>query len=282
MIKNAQTERAKKAANFIKKQADVRPILGIILGSGLGDFVENIENKKSIPYSKIPYFVNTTVKGHTGRLVIGKIRDLPVAVMQGRFHYYEGHSMGVVTFPVRVLKQLGIKCLFLTNAAGGINPNFKTGDFMIIKDHINLMGTNPLLNQAQNGFINAEFEPFVNMTDAYDKQYLSLGEKTASKSGIRAKTGVLAAIQGPIYETPAEIKMLRRLGADAVCMSTIPEVIMAKALNLKVFGISLITNKAGVHINHKSVVRESEKNIERFGRLLTGIIERIYKAMSNE
>ena len=174
MIKNVQIERAKKAANFIKKQADVRPVLGIILGSGLGDFVENIENKITIPYNKIPYFVKTTVKGHTGRLVIGKIRDLPVAVMQGRFHYYEGHSMGVVTFPVRVLKQLGIRCLFVTNAAGGINPKFKTGDFMIIKDHINLMGTNPLLNQAQNGFIDSEFEPFINMTDAYDKQYISL------------------------------------------------------------------------------------------------------------
>ena len=277
MIKNAQTKRAKKAANFIKKQADVRPILGIILGSGLGDFVENIENKITIPYNKIPYFVKTTVKGHTGRLVIGKIRDLPVAVMQGRFHYYEGHSMGVVTFPVRVLKQLGIRCLFVTNAAGGINPKFKTGDFMIIKDHINLMGTNPLLNQAQNGFIDSEFEPFINMTDAYDKQYISLGEKTASKSGIRAKTGVLAAIQGPIYETPAEIKMLRRLGADAVCMSTIPEVIMARALNLKVFGISLITNKAGVHLSHKNVVKESEKNIKKLDILLAGIIKKLKK-----
>jgi len=275
MIKNAQTKRAKKAANFIKKQADVRPVLGIILGSGLGDFVENIENKITIPYNKIPYFVKTTVKGHTGRLVIGKIRDLPVAVMQGRFHYYEGHSMGVVTFPVRVLKHLGIRCLFVTNAAGGINPKFKTGDFMIIKDHINLMGTNPLLNQAQNGFIDSEFEPFINMTDAYDKQYISLGEKTASKSGIRAKTGVLAAIQGPIYETPAEIKMLRRLGADAVCMSTIPEVIMARALNLKVFGISLITNKAGVHLCHENVVKESEKNIKRLGIFLTVMIENL-------
>ena len=275
MIKNAQTKRAKKAANFIKKQADVRPVLGIILGSGLGDFVENIENKITIPYNKIPYFVKTTVKGHTGRLVIGKIRNLPVAVMQGRFHYYEGHSMGVVTFPVRVLKQLGIRCLFVTNAAGGINPKFKTGDFMIIKDHINLMGTNPLLNQAQNGFIDSEFEPFINMTYAYDKQYISLGEKTASKSGIRAKTGVLAAIQGPIYETPAEIKMLRRLGADAVCMSTIPEVIMARALNLKVFGISLITNKAGVHLCHENVVKESEKNIKRLGIFLTVMIENL-------
>ena len=275
MIKNAQTVRANKAANFIKKQADVRPILGIILGSGLGDFVENIENKITIPYNKIPYFVKTTVKGHTGRLVIGKIRNLPVAVMQGRFHYYEGHSMGVVTFPVRVLKHLGIRCLFVTNAAGGINPKFKTGDFMIIKDHINLMGTNPLLNQAQNGFIDSEFEPFINMTYAYDKQYISLGEKTASKSGIRAKTGVLAAIQGPIYETPAEIKMLRRLGADAVCMSTIPEVIMARALNLKVFGISLITNKAGVHLCHENVVKESEKNIKRLGIFLTVMIENL-------
>ena len=275
MIKNAQTVRANKAANFIKKQADVRPILGIILGSGLGDFVENIENKITIPYNKIPYFVKTTVKGHTGRLVIGKIRNLPVAVMQGRFHYYEGHSMGVVTFPVRVLKHLGIRCLFVTNAAGGINPKFKTGDFMIIKDHINLMGTNPLLNQAQNGFIDSEFESFINMTDAYDKQYISLGEKTASKSGMRVKTGVLAAIQGPIYETPAEIEMLRRLGADAVCMSTIPEVIMARALNLKVFGISLITNKAGVHLCHENVVKESEKNIKRLGIFLTVMIENL-------
>ena len=275
MIKNVQIERAKKAANFIKKQADVRPIIGIILGSGLGDFAENVENKRTIPYNKIPYFVKTGVKGHTGRLVIGKISNLPVAVMQGRFHFYEGHSMSVVTFPVRVLKQLGIKCLFVTNAAGGINPKFKTGDFMIIKDHINLMGTNPLLNQAQNGLIDSEFEPFINMKDAYYKQYISLGEKTASKSGIMAKTGVLAAIQGPIYETPAEIKILKRLGADAVCMSTIPEVIMARALNLKVFGISLITNKAGVHLCHENVVKESEKNIKRLGIFLTVMIENL-------
>jgi purine-nucleoside phosphorylase len=272
MIKNAPTERAKKAANFIKKQADIRPFLGIILGSGLGGFAENVENKRTIPYNRIPYFVNTTVKGHTGRLVIGKIKDLPVAVMQGRFHYYEGHSMGVVAFPVMVLKQLGIKCLFVTNAAGGINPKFNTGDFMIIKDHINLMGDNPL-----TGIKSDEFESFINMTGAYDKEYISLGEKTASKSGIRAKSGVLAAIHGPIYETPAEIKMLRRIGADAVCMSTIPEVIMARALNLKVFGMSMITNKAGVHLCHEDVVKESGKNIERFGRLLTGIIEGIKK-----
>src|SRR3989338_1600728 len=278
MGKYAQAEWAKAAASFIKKQSNIRPLLGIILGSGLGDFVDTIENRKSIPYNKIPYFVNTTIKGHAGRLVIGKIGDFPVAVMQGRFHYYEGHSMSVVTLPVKVFKQLGINSIIVTNAAGDINPKFKTGDFMIIKDHINLMGTNPVLNQLQNGFIDIEFEPFINMTNAYDSQYILFGEKTALKSGIRAKSGVLAAIQGPIYETRAEIEMLRRLGADAICMSTIPEVIMARALDIRVFGISVITNKAGVHMNHKNVVRESEKNIKKLGIFLTGMIE----AMSNE
>lgn len=278
MAKNIQIKRrgvfyrARAAAKFIKKQTSLNPYLAVILGSGLGGFAENIETGKSIPYSKIPYFLKTAVKGHKGRLVIGKLKGIPVAAMQGRFHYYEGHSMSDIAFPVIVFNQLGIKRIIVTNAAGGINPEFETGDIMPIKDHINLMGANPMFGITDN------FEPFVNMAGAYDKEYITLSEEFALKSDIKLKKGVLAAISGPVYETPAEIEMLRRLGADAVCMSTVPEVITARALNIRVLGVSLITNKAGEHICHEDVLKESEKNIDKFSRFLTGVIE----TMGNE
>ncbi|MBI3813574.1 MAG: purine-nucleoside phosphorylase [Nitrospinae bacterium] len=269
--------KAKRAAMFIRKKTGLNPHFGIILGSGLGNFAGNIEGGKSIPYGKIPHFLKTAVKGHSGRLVTGKLKGIPVAAMQGRFHYYEGHSMGEVAFPVMVFYQLGIKSLIVTNAAGGINPDFSTGDIMLIKDHINLMGANPILNLIQDG-ITDNFEPFVNMADAYDKGYIAISEEFALKSDIKLKKGVLAAISGPVYETPAEIEMLRRLGADAVCMSTVPEVIMARALNIRVLGVSLITNRAGETVSHNDVLKESDKNINKFSMFLAGIIE----AMSNE
>ncbi len=264
--------RAKITADFIKKRVSLRPYLCVILGSGLGDFAGNIENQKSISYDRIPYFLKTTVKGHTGRLVIGKLKGVPIAAMQGRFHYYEGHSMTDIAFPVMVFHRLGIKSLIVTNAAGGINPDFSPGDIMLIKDHINLMGANPMFGITDN------IEPFVNMAGAYDNGYIAISEKFALKSKIKLKKGILAAIPGPIYETPAEIEMLRRLSADAVCMSTVPEVIMARALNIKVLGVSLIANKAGKTVSHNDVLKESEKNISKFSRLLIGTIE----AMSNE
>lgn len=277
-IKYSEMEVSNKAeisAEIIRRQTELNPYLGIILGSGLADFIKNIENKKSIPYDEIPYFAKTGVEGHPGRLILGKISGLPVAAMQGRFHYYEGHTMTEVVFPVMVLYQLGIKTLIVTNAAGGINRDFESGDIMLIKDHINLMGINPVLTLIQDGMMHNKLEPFVNMTDVYDKQYILLAEETALKAGIILKNGILAAVQGPVYETPAEVEMLRRLGADAVCMSTIPEVIMAKALNIKILGVSLIANMAGSHTKHEDVVKKSEKNIDNFGKILTGLIEKI-------
>lgn len=277
-IKYSEMEVSNKAeisAEFIRRQTELNPYLGIILGSGLADFIKNIENKKSIPYDEIPYFAKTGVEGHPGKLILGKISGLPVAAMQGRFHYYEGHSMTEVIFPVMVLYQLGIKTLIVTNAAGGINRDFESGDIMLIKDHINLMGINPVLTLIQDGMMYNKLEPFVNMTDVYDKQYILLAEETALKTGIILKNGILAAVQGPVYETPAEVEMLRRLGADAVCMSTIPEVIMAKALNIKILGVSLIANMAGSHTKHEDVVKKSEKNMDNFGKILTGVIEKI-------
>jgi purine-nucleoside phosphorylase len=262
-------QKAKISAKFIRRMNPLKPRLGIILGSGLGDFAGNIEGGKSMPYSKIPHFLKTAVKGHTGNLVIGKLKGIPVAAMQGRFHYYEGHSMSDVAFPVIVFNQLGINTIIVTNAAGGINPDFSTGDIMLIKDHINMMGANPIIGVTDN------FETFVNMVGAYDKGYVAISEEFARKSDIKLKKGVLAAISGPVYETPAEIEMLRRLGADAVCMSTVPEVIMARALNIRVLGVSLIANKAGEAVSHNDVLKESEKNINKLNTFLTGMIKKI-------
>ncbi|MBI4379379.1 MAG: purine-nucleoside phosphorylase [Nitrospinae bacterium] len=265
--------KARVSAEFIREKIGTSPCLGIILGTGLGGFAKNIEDGNSIPYGKIPHFPETGVKGHSGRLAIGTIKGLSVAAMQGRFHYYEGYSMKDVTFPVTVLHQLGIQLIIVTNAAGGINPDFNPGDIMLIKDHINLMGTNPIINYFENGIAESEFEPFINMTDTYDKRYMALTEGFAQSAGINLKKGILAAVPGPIYETPAEIEMLKRLGADAVCMSTVPEVIMARALNMKVIGISLITNKSGEITRHVDVIKESEKNIDKFSIILKGIID---------
>lgn len=267
------SDKAKAAEEFIKKNISLTPSIGIILGSGLGSFAENIKNGEYISYDRIPYFIRASVKGHKGRLSMGEIKGLKVVIMEGRIHYYEGYSMPDITFPVMVIHRLGIKSIFVTNAAGGINPDFNTGDIMLIKDHINMMGVNPLF-----GITDDEFEPFVVMKDAYDKGYIELAKNTAIESGIKVKSGVLAAITGPVYETQAEIEMLRRLGADAVCMSTIPEVIMARALNMRVFGVSFIANMAGGIARHEDVVKESEKNIDKFGKILTGVIEK----MSNE
>ncbi len=212
---------------------------GIILGSGLGGLADKIENKITIPYSQIPAFPVSTAVGHKGNLIAGVLGGKYVLGMQGRFHYYEGWTMEQVTMPVRIMKRLGIKYLFVSNAAGGVNPGFKVGDLMLIRDHINLM-PNPLTGKNLD-----EFGPrFPDMTRAYDPNLMSIAESCAHKLGIKLKKGVYLAGTGPTYETPAEYEFFRRIGADAVGMSTVPEVIVARHSSIPVFGVSVITNEA--------------------------------------
>lgn len=252
-------EEIKTAARFLKGRYPKAPRLGLILGSGLGVLADEIENPVKIPYKEIPHFPVSTVEGHAGQLVFGRLSGLDVVAMQGRFHYYEGYRLDQVTFPLRVMKSLGVETLIVTNAAGGINEHFSPGDLMIITDHINLMGTNPLMgpNDSQLGV------RFPDMTEVYSHPLRSIAKQAAAELKIAVKEGVYAALTGPSYETPAEIRMLRILGADAVGMSTVPEVIVARHSGIKVLGISCITNMAaGIldqPLTHQEVIATTER-----------------------
>lgn len=235
------------------------PQLGIILGSGLGSFAEQVENPLVIPYKEIPNFPVSTVPGHAGRLVAGTIGSKKVLVLQGRFHYYEGYEMYEVTFPVRVMKSLGLEGLIVTNAAGGINGNFHPGDIVLIKDHINLMGENPL----RGGNISKHGTRFPDLSEAYHSAWREKALKVMEQSGIKPQEGVYAGLSGPSYETPAEIRYLRNIGADLVGMSTVPEVIVANHVGMKVLGISCVTNMAaGIlpqKLNHEEVIATADR-----------------------
>lgn len=260
---------------YLKKQINIKPQVGLILGSGLGVLAEEINDPVYIPYDAIPNFPISTVEGHAGRLVVGYLSGIPVLTMQGRFHYYEGYSMDKITFPVRVMQGLGISNLLVTNAAGGINLNYKPGTIMLIKDHINLMGTNPLIGSNLE-----EFGPrFPDMTHAYEPELIALAEKIAQNLNIAVEKGVYAAVTGPSYETPSEIKFLRTIGADAVGMSTVPEVIIANHGGMKVLGISCITNMAagvtGQKLSHNEVIETAEKTRENLRELILEIIKKM-------
>ena len=233
-------KRIDESSDYIKKRTNnFLPQIGIILGSGLGELAEEIENKLVIPYAEIPNFARSTATGHKGNLILGQLGGKNVIAMQGRFHYYEGYGMDVVTMPVRVMQRLGISYLFVSNAAGGVNPAFRVGDLMIIRDHINLM-PNPLIGKNIE-----EFGPrFPDMTRPYEPQLNKLAEDTAISMGIKLKKGVYLAGTGPTYETPAEYAFFGKAGADAVGMSTVPEVIVARHSSIPVFGMSVITNEA--------------------------------------
>ncbi len=231
------------------------PETGIILGSGLGALANEIEQPVVIPYSEIPNFPQSTVKGHSGQLIFGYMGGKKVVAMQGRFHYYEGYSMQQITFPVRVMKALGIKHLFVSNAAGGMNPAFNVGELMIINDHINLFPTNPLIGKNDD----SQGPRFVDMGEAYSKRLIALAQNAAAAHSIKVSQGVYAGLTGPCFETPAEYRYLWRIGADAVGMSTVPEVIVAKHSGLEVFGMSIITD-LGVEghvekVSHEDVLR---------------------------
>ena len=265
-------QKIQQAAQFLKEKYKLQPVIGLILGSGLGVLGEEVEDALKIPYNEIPNFPVSTVEGHAGNLVFGLLNGVPVAVMQGRFHYYEGYSFDKVTFPVRVMKELGIKQLIVTNAAGGVNETFSPGDLMLISDHINNMGNNPLIgpNESRLGV------RFPDMSEAYSKVLIEKAKKIAASLNLNIQEGVYVGNTGPTYETPAEIRMIRHLGGDAVGMSTVPEVIVARHAGLDVLGISCISNMAaGIlnqPLNHEEVIETTEKVKADFLRLVKAIV----------
>jgi purine-nucleoside phosphorylase len=231
-------EQIKETAAYIKGKISIEPEIGIILGTGLGGLVKEITIKHTIPYEEIPNFPVSTVEGHSGKLIFGELGGKQVVAMQGRFHYYEGYTLQQVTFPVRVMKFLGIQKLFVSNASGGVNPNFEIGDLMIINDHINLFPSNPLIGKNI-----AELGPrFPDMSDAYNKDLIDKAKAVAVANGIKTQEGVYAGLTGPTFETPAEYKYVFNIGADAVGMSTVPEVIVARHMSIPCFAMSIITD----------------------------------------
>ncbi|MBE2941119.1 purine-nucleoside phosphorylase [Anoxybacillus flavithermus] len=266
-----------QAAQFLKEKFPTPPQIGLILGSGLGVLADEIQQAIKIPYSDIPNFPVSTVEGHAGQLVYGQLEGATVVVMQGRFHYYEGYSFDKVTFPVRVMKALGVEQLIVTNAAGGVNESFEPGDLMIISDHINNMAGNPLIgpNDPSLGV------RFPDMTEAYSKRLRQLAKDVANEIGLRVREGVYVANTGPAYETPAEIRMIRIMGGDAVGMSTVPEVIVARHAGMEVLGISCISNMAaGIldqPLTHDEVIETTEKVKADFLRFVKAIVRNMAK-----
>jgi purine-nucleoside phosphorylase len=253
------SEQINSTAAYIKSKISGQPEIGIILGTGLGGLVKEITIKHTINYEDIPDFPVSTVEGHSGKLIFGELGGKQVVAMQGRFHYYEGYTMQQVTFPVRVMKLLGIQKLFVSNASGGTNPNFEIGDLMIITDHINFFPGNPLIGKNIS-----ELGPrFPDMSEAYNKELIIKAKEVAAANKIKVQEGVYLGLSGPTFETPAEYRMIRTLGADAVGMSTVPEVIVARHMNIPCFAISIITDLGVegkiVKITHEEVLKEAAK-----------------------
>lgn len=272
-------DRASEGARYIlAKSKGQTPRVAVVLGSGLGAVARAVENAVEIPYSEIPHFVTSTVQGHDGRLIIGSCGGVDVVLMKGRAHFYEGYSMEEVTLPVRVFGVMGIRSLILTNAAGGAAPHLSTGSLMAITDHINLMGENPL-----RGLNDERFGPrFPDMSGIYTPAYLEAAHDTAREIGVVLLEGVYMALRGPTYETPAEIRMMRKLGADAVGMSTVPEATVARHCGMKVLAISCITNVAAgltsAEINHDEVLGVGEQAGAQLSELIVRVIPRIVTA----
>lgn len=267
--------RISEAAEYIRSKIGKMPEVGLVLGSGWGSFADRVENAVRIPYGEVPGFPGTSVQGHAGEWVIGEIGGKQVAVMSGRFHYYEGHDMKTVTLPVRVMRALGVKVLILTNAAGGVNAGYEVGDLMLIGDHLSLTGETPLFGANID-----ELGPrFPDMTHAYDRELIALAHEIAAEQGFAFREGVYAQMPGPSYETPAEIRMLRVLGADAVGMSTVPETIAARHGGMRVLGLSCITNMAAGVLDqplaHEEVVAAGRKAAGRISGFLEEMIRRI-------
>ena len=269
--------RLDEAAAVVRARTFLRPSIGVVLGSGLGAFAESLTDAASVPFDQIPHFPVPSVSGHSGALVVGRAGTVPIAVLQGRVHSYEGHSLEDVVFPVRTLGRLGVSTVVMTNAAGAINPDFAAGDLMVLKDHINLLG-NPLLgpNEARLG------PRFPDMTEAYDPELRRLAAEACAAAGAVAHEGVYIAVPGPSYETPAEIRMARTLGADAVGMSTVPEVIAARHMELRVLAISCLTNPAAgvsdLPLAHDDVLAVGE----RMRSTLLDVLSRVVAGAAKE
>ena len=275
VARDTEFARVERAAKFILSKTKLRPKIALVLGSGLGAFADELAGAARIPYQKIPGFPRSTAVGHAGQLVIGKVGGIEAAVMQGRVHFYEGYIAKEVVFPMRVLGRLGIRAAILTNAAGGIDLGYKQGALVVIRDHINLQGANPLIGPNDD-----RFGPrFPDMTQAYWKQYREIALAEAKRLGIEVHEGVYAALSGPSYETPAEIRYLRTIGADLVGMSTVPETIVARHMGIRVLGISCVTNMAaGIldqPINHAEVIETGERVKTQFIALLRAVLPRI-------
>lgn len=262
-----------EARRYLVDRVNVLPEMGIILGSGLGGFVQIMEDKISIPYSEIPHFPVSTVEGHKGELVFGKVQGKSVVAMQGRFHYYEGYTMQEVTFPVRVMQVLGVTGLIVTNAAGGINPSYHPGDLILIKDHINFIGENPL----RGANLSSLGPRFPDLSEGYDLEWRQKAFPVAREIGFQPQEGIYAAMSGPSYETPAEIRFLRTVGADLVGMSTVPEVIVGNHAGMRVLGISCVTNMAaGIlpqKLSHAEVMETAERIEKQFVRFVQALVK---------
>jgi purine-nucleoside phosphorylase len=268
-------EQIHQTVDFIRTKTDITPLIGIVLGTGLANFTGEIKIADTIPYGEIPNFPVSTVKGHHGRLIFGHIGSVPVVAMQGRFHYYEGYTMQQVTFPIRVLKFLGIRHLFLSNASGGTNPDFGVGDVMIIEDHINLTGRNPLIGENDENL----GPRFPDMSSVYDKTLINTAKKISAEFDLNLQSGVYAAVTGPNYETPAEYRYIRTIGADAVGMSTVPEAIVARHMGLSCFAVSVISD-LGVdgkieYITHEGVIDAASLAEPKMTRMILELIKRI-------
>ncbi|HSM85744.1 MAG TPA: purine-nucleoside phosphorylase [Candidatus Limnocylindrales bacterium] len=266
---------AEEAARFILAKTDLRPAVAVVLGSGLGSFADNLVDAVRIPYAEIPHFSHSTAEGHAGQLVIGKAGASPVAVMQGRFHLYEGHSAQAVVFPLRAFARMGVRAAILTNAAGGIRLDYGKGGLVVVTDHINLQGQNPLAGPEGESF----GPRFIDMSDAYSKAYRAMALEAGKKLGIELGEGVYAGLPGPSYETPAEIRFLRTIGADLVGMSTVAEVIAARQMGMKVLAISCVTNMAaGIleqTISHEEVLETGRRIAGQFKALMLEVLPKI-------
>ena len=266
-------KRILETAEWLKARMTTQPETAIILGTGLGELAKEIDKEQVIPYTEIPHFPVSTVEGHAGCLIFGKLGGKDILAMEGRFHYYEGYDMKQVTFPIRVMRELGIKTLFVSNAAGGTNPAFEIGDLMIITDQINFMPENPL-----RGANIPQGPRFPDMGHAYDPQLIQLADAIADENGIKVQHGVYLATQGPTYETPSEYRMFARWGADAVGMSTVPEVIVARHCGIRCFGISIITDLGGmeeiVEVTHEDVQKAAAEAQPRMATIMGEMIAR--------
>ena len=271
-------EQIDQVADAVRTKIDVKPRIGLILGSGLNDLASSVSNAVTIPFGDLPYWPVPTVEGHVGRLVIGELEEQHVFVMQGRVHYYEGYSMGQVTMPVRVMQRLGLDMMIVTNAAGGVNPNFVPGDVMLITDNLNLMGMsglNPLMGPNLD-----ELGPrFPDMSQAYDKELMAVARKIAREEGLTLREGVYCGLSGPSFESPADLRFLRLAGTDAVGMSTVPEVIVARHGGLRVLGLSGISNKANLDgstvTTHQEVIEAGKTITPKMETIIRGVLKAI-------